>query len=309
MNKTDWTSNNNDRDVFSLEDIFSTIEKITGLEVSIYSSLQGAHCLKKLPIVYQRHMSSFCRIVKANKAEVGCGGHDAMQMTKKAGETGKPFVNVCHAGIAEAIFPVFGVKKSHIATIFIGQAVTEEVEAAGFRGVINRVRSLGVDETELNNAFESLPRISRKDLLNFGRLANMAVKGVVEEKGVEAFEQEVMLAGNPAIRRALDIIDESGAFSSLSETELARKVFLNPAYFSRLFKKIMKRNFSEYMTEKKIIFATSLLHTTDLSVMNISSACGYSKQSYFTRVFRAATGMTPSQYRSNAGGEATFKPT
>jgi AraC-like DNA-binding protein/ligand-binding sensor protein len=291
--------NNKGNTTLALEDIFSSIEKATNFKVSIYSPLLGAYSLQKLPIVYQRHMSDFCRIIKANKTGIGCSGHDAQKMTRLAGEKGEPFVNLCHAGIAEVIIPVFGVNKSHIATIFIGPGVTDDVEVAGFQGIMKRVKELGVDEPKLKTVFNNLQRIDYKEFLSFGCLIDMAVKGIFKEKGVEAFEQEVMLAGNPAIKRAIDIIDkQEGAFYGLNETELAEKVFLNPAYFSRLFKKIMKRNFTEYITEKKMISAANLLETTDLSIMDIALACGYSRQSYFTRVFRNTTGVTPSQYRN-----------
>lgn len=283
----------------SIEDVFSSIERLTGLEVSVYSPLQGAYSLKKLPMIYQRHMSEFCRTVKANRARVGCGGHDSHKMTEEARKRGKPFVNICHAGIAEVIIPVFGIRKAHIATIFIGQAVTEDVETAGFRNVATRVEKLGVDERKLKQAFELLPHISRKSLLDFGCLVDIVLRNFFEEKGAESFEREIRLAGNPAIKRALDIIEKTEDFSDLTESGIARKVFLNPAYFSRLFKKIMKRNFTDYMTEKKINVATSLLHTTDLSIMEIAHICGYARQSYFTRVFRASTGISPSRYRKN----------
>ena len=97
MINIDFTTNNKASAPLSLEEIFSTIEKISGLEVSIYSPLQGAYSLQKLPVIYQRHMSDFCRIIKANKTGAGCAGHDAIKVTQKAGEKSEPFVNGAEA--------------------------------------------------------------------------------------------------------------------------------------------------------------------------------------------------------------------
>jgi AraC-like DNA-binding protein len=43
--------------------------------------------------------------------------------------------------------------------------------------------------------------------------------------------------------------------------------------------------------------AERLLSNTDYPIIEIAVACGYSDQSYFTKVFKKYTGLTPRQYR------------
>ncbi len=54
---------------------------------------------------------------------------------------------------------------------------------------------------------------------------------------------------------------------------------------------------SAYIKELRIKEAKKLLEQTDIQISEISSRCGFSTPRYFTQVFKAATDMTPSQYR------------
>lgn len=284
-----------------LEDLLNTIETVTGLEVCIYSSLEERSSFlagkRELLYSYQRHMSDFCRIVKGNKSGRGCGGHDSRAMVELSAEKREPFVNVCHAGIAEVIIPVFGLDRKHIATVFVGQVLTENQVEQGFSEVLRRTEALGVNEEALEKAFSQLPVMSYQKLLKIGEWADMALKGLVQFIGIRDFEQQFSIAQVPAIRKALQAINAGSDLQELTEDAVARKVNLNPAYFSRLFHKVMKCRFTDFMTRKRLELASRLLHHTDLSIAEITSRCGYSRQSYFSRLFKKHTGMTPSCFR------------
>lgn len=282
-----------------LSEIFSTLEEMTGLEVCVYptrhSRTMRGSGVNLLPHSYLSHFGEFCRIIKANRTGAGCGGYDSVKTVEKSAQVGKPFVNICHAGLGEVIFPVYGYSKTHIATVFIGQVILDETDEQGFPGILDRIKHLGVDETNLQKAFHRLPRMSREELLRIGKLTDLALRGLGEELDFEAFEHREMLKHYPQINLALQILKETG--HSITEAELAEKVKLSQAYFSRLFKKVVKCGFQEYLNRQQIQQATSLLHKTSLSVSEISEKCGFSRQSYFTRKFKSHTGMTPSEFR------------
>lgn len=78
---------------------------------------------------------------------------------------------------------------------------------------------------------------------------------------------------------------------------VASKVFVNPKYFSHVFKKEMGIAFTDYVINLKIEFACKLLETTNCKAYRISLECGFSDPSYFNRVFYAKMNMTPQSYR------------
>ena len=81
---------------------------------------------------------------------------------------------------------------------------------------------------------------------------------------------------------------------------VASKAFMNPKYFSHVFKKEMGVAFTEYVINLKIQYACRLLGTTDYPAYRISIECGFSDPSYFNRVFCAKMNMTPNTYRKYA---------
>ena len=80
--------------------------------------------------------------------------------------------------------------------------------------------------------------------------------------------------------------------------DVARHVYLNPAYFSYLFKQTTGISFKEYLTNIRIEEARQLLIKTNSSIVDIALSCGFTSQSYFSRVFKAHTGFTPKSFRN-----------
>ncbi len=63
------------------------------------------------------------------------------------------------------------------------------------------------------------------------------------------------------------------------------------------FQREMKTGIAEYIRERRIREAESLLRFTSKSIAEISSYLCFSSQSHFQNVFRHETGMTPNEYR------------
>jgi len=103
-----------------------------------------------------------------------------------------------------------------------------------------------------------------------------------------------------------DFIHESIAYinehfkEKLTLEMVASKAFMNPKYFSRMFKKETGMAFTAYIIQLRIQYACRLLQTTNYPAYRVSSECGFSDPSYFNRVFCAKMQMTPQTYRKKA---------
>ncbi|MCD8189339.1 MAG: AraC family transcriptional regulator [Clostridiales bacterium] len=77
----------------------------------------------------------------------------------------------------------------------------------------------------------------------------------------------------------------------------AEAVGMSACYLSRIFKRETGESFVDYIQKKRVEAAKHMLIYSDYTLAAISEYLHFSTQSYFIRVFRKQTGMTPGQYR------------
>lgn len=87
----------------------------------------------------------------------------------------------------------------------------------------------------------------------------------------------------------------------VSPSALARKAGLPPVRFARLIKRIFRLTPGQLITQTRLAAASRLLQETSRPVAEIAHACGFYDHSAFTRAFRSATGVTPSEFRAQGG--------
>jgi YesN/AraC family two-component response regulator len=94
------------------------------------------------------------------------------------------------------------------------------------------------------------------------------------------------------------IQDQIDTNLSLSLTELAESLDVNPTYVSRTFARYFDDlSFGDYIRKLRIEKALHLLDTTAYTLTEIAYLTGFSDQSHFTRIFKKQTGQNPSEYR------------
>ena len=83
----------------------------------------------------------------------------------------------------------------------------------------------------------------------------------------------------------------------ISLSVLAEEFHLSAQYISQLFKSEIGVGFLAYLTNIRMEQAKKLLLSTSLSIAEVSEQSGYGDYRVFTKVFKKAEGITPSQYR------------
>jgi len=82
--------------------------------------------------------------------------------------------------------------------------------------------------------------------------------------------------------------------------QLAKLAGLPAVRFARLIKRIFRISPVQWIAQTRLSAAAHLLRETDRSVADIAISCGYYDHSAFTRAFRAATDVTPSEFRRSS---------
>lgn len=91
-------------------------------------------------------------------------------------------------------------------------------------------------------------------------------------------------------------IAEHVAFT-VSSTDMAEHLNLNPSYFSRYFKKMTGINFTDYVHQFKMSLAVRLLDKNDATIESTAAKLGYSDRNYFSKVFKKYVGIAPGEYK------------
>ncbi|GAB4034399.1 AraC family transcriptional regulator [Spirosoma gilvum] len=79
--------------------------------------------------------------------------------------------------------------------------------------------------------------------------------------------------------------------------DLADKACMSEPNFYRIFKQTFGLTPVDYINNQRIALASRLLRTTDRCLADISLQCGFNNLTYFMRLFRRETGLSPAQYR------------
>lgn len=98
------------------------------------------------------------------------------------------------------------------------------------------------------------------------------------------------------IQKVLSYIRKN-IYKTIDIDSLAAISCLSKDHFIRLFKKEVNNTPLQYINQKKIEKAQLILITDSMPVKNISYLLAYEDHSYFNRLFKKLTGVTPQQYR------------
>ncbi len=102
-----------------------------------------------------------------------------------------------------------------------------------------------------------------------------------------------------SINRVLTYIDEHLS-DDIRLADLSAQARVSPSYFSAIFKQYNGLPPMEYVVGQRIRRAIEYIRTTDMSLTEVATACGFNNSTNFYKAFRRVTGRTPASYRSAA---------
>lgn len=141
-----------------------------------------------------------------------------------------------------------------------------------------------------------------KEVMDYQKIMEAQDKKTMKEVCLAMLKQVIEIMGNRQNEVSRSIIDKASGYmkknyaSSLSLEMLADHYYLNPTYFSRMFRQYMGVTFTDYLIEIRMEKAKELLGQGKYKVYEVSRKVGYSSEKYFCRVFKQFTGQSPTEY-------------
>ncbi len=123
----------------------------------------------------------------------------------------------------------------------------------------------------------------------------------------EALNRERDNTMKQVILDAKQYIHEHYKNPDLSVEMICRQLHMSPAYFSTMFKKETGQTYINYLTEVRLNKAVELLNSTDDKTYVIAQKVGYQEQNYFSYVFKKKYGVSPTKFRGQQPGRASWQ--
>ncbi len=197
-----------------------------------------------------------------------------------------------------------------------------EQHADSHHGAAVRLLSVEIDGPRLESLREAAPVLSEpRDYLSSamtglaGALlrefrgsetaSNLAIEALLLELIVESCrgahwrETREERAAPAWMTRAEDFL-RANFVQPISLGDLARAAGVHPAHIARTFRRRHGQTVGGYVRRLRLETARVQLANDTCSLAEIAGSCGFADQSHFTRLFRAAYGVTPAAFRREA---------
>ena len=129
-------------------------------------------------------------------------------------------------------------------------------------------------------------------------LQSPATEQKTQATTTRAVSNSVITARNTAfITKVRDIITTAIDNPDMGSTFIASKMNLSQRQLNRKIKSVTGVDTSSLIRELRIAKAKGLLCSTDIPVTEVGERCGFDSASYFSKIFKQHTKLTPSDYR------------
>lgn len=252
---------------------------------------------RELKVGQDRDLCRYCRLIRSCPGgAAACMDEDRLARLKAA-EKNSLLVYKCHAGMTEAVKPLYR-DNALIGFAMIGQIRTQENPPARWESAwaLRKSGRQSVSDGEsLAGAFLETPCTGPADLPRILELFSDLTDLMAERHLIESRHADRLTNLLAAIR--------NGPEQDWSLTAAAETVHLSPSRLSHLIKERYGMPLTRLVRRIRMDHARiCLVRYPDRSVKEIAAAVGMSDARYFSRLFRRETGMTPREYRTSGTG-------
>lgn len=124
-----------------------------------------------------------------------------------------------------------------------------------------------------------------------------------EQATIDFYGEKVEELYEQRRKKSVNIISKAEQFIAqnyqrkITLGDVASHLYLNPKYFSNIFKKEVGIGFVEYVNSVRIDVSKDLLKGNKYSIGQIASKVGFSDPKHFSKLFKKKTSTTPKEYR------------
>lgn len=265
----------------NLSNLISALEYGTNLHISIVFLNRYGNEKTRLPKEQKIHTCPICDMAKTTPEGFAACFRCRNTALKWCIRHKRSFGGFCVKGVYEYCRPV--VRDSVVlAVIFIGNILTDS-ERQHFI-LRKHVKTSLLKTMQIN--FTEDDCVCTADVLESYIMFLLDKYGEISQEPTDALIENIKNYITENLLYDFSMLDLSAVFN------------YNEKYLGRLFKSKVGCTIKEYCHAHKIEEAKNLLKTSNFSITDISILSGFNNVSYFNRIFKRITGISPRQYRT-----------
>ena len=261
---------------------------VTGVRAGFYD------CEFREIITYPEHHSDFCSIIRTRAGLLeSCRRCDSKAFVD-AQRCGEAHIYRCHAGLIEAIAPIRNGEET-IGYLMFGQMRDEADQCMPSRILRDtsnpRIRREEL-QSELRSAFGRLQSIESDKIHAYAHILQVCAV-------FASLDGSVQIRGRN-LPQNLDFYIINHLASSLTLQELSDQLGVGKTALCVRAKEHFGMSVGSLIRKRRMEKARELLIQTDDPVAVIAENVGIPDYNYFSKIFKAETGLTPTDYRKSA---------
>lgn len=257
--------------------------------------------LDKVLQPFLAHTNPFCMYIKSDKEMYHQCLTMIRQMNHKCKENCQTFYGMCHAGLCEYVTPIVN-NHDIIGTLNVGFFKSHDKLSLRQIHQVCSHSGLLKEDTATRLFYESIqpPLVSAQELLPIMELAaqylSMTYDTIRNTHGAPTKKRQTASSEDTILSHAAEYVRQNFP-NHIAAAELAEFCHCSESYLSHIFKRRLNVNINVYINKVRIEASKNFLMDSDSSVSEIASSVGFDDANYYSRVFSALVGISPSEYR------------
>lgn len=265
-----------------LEQLMKSFYLISGIRFVLYDSE-----FKEI-MSFPKNDCEFCSLMKSNRNTRRKCAYADKRSFNKCRESGRLYIYKCHAGLVEAVMPLYENEKN-IGYLMLGQISDNKNNNTLIEKITYWQEKYGFDTETLNTSIQSITYKSTEEIYAAAKIMEACTCYIAFKELIEPEESRTFKAAKAYIDKNLS--------ADLDIADICEELSLGRTKLYDIFKREANTGVSEYINRRRLHKAKSLLKTTDMSIPEIASAVGFNDYNYFSRVYKKRYGKAPKFYR------------
>ena len=234
-------------------------------------------------------MNVLCSFVKKNESP-RCTETDYNALTHCKCDACPDHHYFCNFGMKEMAFKMENHNETY-GYIIVGPFKDTQNQAEVLQNIEKFCKKYAIDKQAMLDAYDSMPSFSQEKF--------ESIKVIIHAMFDYAVNKNIITMKHTLFETVITTHVNAHLSDDLSLDALCRRFYLSPKQLYSIIKKATGLTPKQYIIQQRIKEAKRLIATTDRPIQSIAEAVGIPDYSYFIKVFKSATGNTPTHYRKN----------